>query len=124
VPTLFVEIGSTEKQWNDEQAAGAASEAIWKAATEPAPGKNAVGFGGGHYCNKQSTATRSGGYAFSHLFSKYFFEEYDEKMVRMAFDRTRGECKTAVIDWKGIRGPERTKLLGTLKEMEVEVLRV
>ena len=124
VPSLFVEIGSTEKEWNDPRAASAVSEAIWKAATEPVPGKNAIGFGGGHYCNKQSLAIRNNGYAFSHIFSKHFFEEYDEEMVRMAFNRTGGDCRTAVIDWKGVRGPDRARLLQTLKEMEIEVVRV
>jgi D-aminoacyl-tRNA deacylase len=100
------------------------AEAIWTAATEPAPGMNAVGFGGGHYCNKQSLAIRKDGYAFSHILSKYFFEEYDEEMVRMAFNRTKGECRRAVIDWKGIRGPDRSRLLETLKVMGIEVVRV
>lgn len=124
VPTLFVEIGSTEKEWNDAQAAGAVGEAIWRAATEPAHGKNAVGFGGGHYCNKQSLAIRRDGYAFSHILSKYFFEEYDEEIVHMAFNRTKGDCRTAVIDWKGVRGPDRSKLLQALKVMGIEVVRV
>ncbi len=124
VPTLFVEIGSTEKEWNDAQAAIAVAEAIWRAATEPVSGKNTVGFGGGHYCSKQSLAIRRDGYAFSHILSKYFFEEYDEEIVRMAFNRTRGECHVAVIDWKGIRGPDRSKLLETLKTMGTDVVRV
>jgi D-aminoacyl-tRNA deacylase len=124
VPTMFVEIGSTEKEWNDNRAASAVSEAIWKAATEPSSGRIAVGFGGGHYCNKQTEAVRNDGFAFGHIFSKYFFDEYDEGMVRMAFDRTRGDCHTAVIDWKGVRGSERSKLLDTLKQMETEVVRV
>ena len=124
VPTLFIEVGSTEKEWKDSQAAAAVAEAIWKTATEPVPGKNAVGFGGGHYCNKQSMAIRKDGFAFGHILSKYFFEEYDEEIIRMAFDRTIGECRTAVIDWKGVRGTERAKLLRTLEEMRVEVVRV
>jgi D-aminoacyl-tRNA deacylase len=124
VPTLFVELGSTEKEWTDRQAAGAAAEAIWKAATAPLTGINAVGFGGGHYCNKQCTATRNERYAFGHIFSKYFFEEYDETIVQLAFQRTLGECRTAVIDWKGVRGSERGKLLETLKRMGVEIVRV
>jgi D-aminoacyl-tRNA deacylase len=124
VPTLFVEIGSTEKQWNDTEAAAVASHAIWTAATSPSEGKAAVGFGGGHYCNKYSQAIRKDGYAFSHIFSKYFFEEYDEGLVRMSFERTRGECRTAVIDWKGVRGSDRSILLGALKSMDVEVVRV
>lgn len=124
VPTLFVEIGSSEEQWNDPEAAAAAGHAVWTAATLPSPGKVAVGFGGGHYCNKQSLAIRKDGYAFSHVFSKYFFEEYDEKIVRMAFERTRGECHTAVIDWKGVRGSDRAALLDTLKSMNIEIVRV
>jgi len=123
-PTLFVEMGSTEKEWNDQQAAAAASEAIWKAATEPAAGKLAVGFGGGHYCNKQCSAIRKDGYAFGHILSKYFFEDYDEEIVRMAFKRTLGECRTAVIDWKGVRGADRAKLLDALKRLNIEVVRV
>lgn len=124
VPTLFVEMGSTEKEWKDAQAAGVVAEAIWIAATEPIQGTNAVGFGGGHYCNKQSIAIRRDGHAFSHILSKYFFEEYDEEIVRMAYDRTKGECHTAVIDWKGVRGPDRSRLLQTLKIMGIEVVRV
>jgi D-aminoacyl-tRNA deacylase len=124
VPTLFVEVGSTEKEWNDPQAAAAASEAVWKAANAPADGKLALGFGGGHYCNKQCMAIRNEGYAFGHILSKYFFDEYDEEVVRMAFQRTLGDCRTAVIDWKGIRGSERSKLIETLKQVNVEIVRV
>lgn len=123
-PTLFVELGSTEKEWNDKQAGEAAAEAIWQTATNPLQGKNAVGFGGGHYCNKQCAAIRNEGYAFGHIFSKYFFQEYDEGMVQLAFERTIGDCRTAVIDWKGVRGSERSKLLETLKRMNVEIVRV
>ncbi len=124
VPTLFVEIGSAEREWNDQQAAAAVSEAIWKAATAPVEGKIAVGFGGGHYCNKHCVAIRKDGYAFGHILSKYFFEEYDEAIVRMAFQRTLGKCQTAVIDWKGVRSPDRAKLLDSLKRMNIEVVRV
>jgi D-aminoacyl-tRNA deacylase len=124
VPTLFVEVGSTEREWSDRTAGAVAAEAIWAAATKPANGKVAVGFGGGHYCNKHCSAVREDGYAFSHIFSKYFFEDYDESVVRMAYDRTVGGCRTAVIDWKGIRSPERTRLLEDLKQMNVEVVRV
>jgi D-aminoacyl-tRNA deacylase len=124
VPALFVELGSTENEWNDAQAAAVAAEAIWQAATKPIPGRNAIGFGGGHYCNKQSQALREDGFAFGHILSKYFFEEYDEEIVRMAFNQTVGGCRTAVIDWKGVRGSDRARLLKTLTEIGVEIVRV
>jgi D-aminoacyl-tRNA deacylase len=124
VPTLFVEVGSTEREWANPAAGAVAAEAIWAAATKPANGKVAVGFGGGHYCNKHCSALREDGYAFSHIFSKYFFEDYDKSVVHMAYDRTVGGCRTAVLDWKGIRSPERTRLLDDLKQMNVEIVRV
>jgi D-aminoacyl-tRNA deacylase len=125
LPTLFVEIGSTEKEWNDPEAGAAAAEAIWQAATAPLEGKYAVGFGGGHYCNKQCAAVREDGYAFGHILSKYFFDEYDEQVVRMSFQHTIGTMNpVAVVDWKGIRGSERRKLIETLTTMNVEVVRV
>jgi D-aminoacyl-tRNA deacylase len=123
-PTLFVEIGSGEEQWNDPKAAACAGQAVWVAASSPSKGKAAVGFGGGHYCNKHSLAIRKEGYAFSHVLSKYFFDEYDEDIVQMAFERTLGGCQTAVIDWKGVRGSDRTALLHTLKRMNIEIVRV
>jgi D-aminoacyl-tRNA deacylase len=125
IPTLFVEVGSAQREWNDPEAGAAAAEAIWEAATTAADGKLAVGFGGGHYCNKQCNALRADGYAFGHILSKYFFDEYDEQIVQMAFNRTLGmKHRTAVIDWKGIRGPERRRLLDVLSTMDVETVRV
>jgi succinate dehydrogenase/fumarate reductase flavoprotein subunit len=107
------------------RAGAAAAEAIWAAATtNQTSSKTAVGFGGGHYCNKHCSALREDGYAFSHIFSKYFFDDYDPSIVRMAYDRTMGRCETAVIDWKGLRGPERAKLLDDLQQMKIEVVRV
>jgi D-aminoacyl-tRNA deacylase len=124
-PTLFVELGSTELEWNDSVAGVAAAEAIWAAATDNQSNvKTAVGFGGGHYCNKQCKLLREEGIAFSHIFSKYFFDDYDPAMVQMAYDLTVGGCKTAVIDWKGIRGPERRRLLDDLERMNAEIVRV
>lgn len=125
LPTLFVEIGSTEKEWSDLEAGAAASEAIWQAATAPVEGKCAIGFGGGHYCNKHCEAVREDGYAFGHILSKYFFEDYDEQIVRMSFQRTIGTNKPiAVIDWKGIKGKGRRKLVDTLATMGIEIVRV
>ena len=123
-PTLFVEVGSTDREYRDKAAGAAAAEAILAAATKPALGKTAVGFGGGHYCNKHCIAVRQDGYAFSHIFSKYFFDAYDPAMVQMAYDRTIGGCQTAVIDWKGVRGSDRATLLKDLERMSVEIVRV
>ena len=47
-----------------------------------------------------------------------------EAVVRMAFERTLGGCRIAIIDWKGIRWLRSHVLLGDLKQMNVEIVRV
>lgn len=123
-PTMFVEIGSAETDWGDPTSGAIAAEAIWKAATQPEEGTLAVGFGGGHYPKKHANLVRQNGYAVGHILSKYFFDEFDAGIVGQAFEKTVGKCTTALIDWKGMRGPDRANLLAILKQRGVEVVRI
>lgn len=123
-PSMFVEIGSSEKQWRDPRAAEIVADAIWNAATSPRPGKVAVGFGGGHYSWKHTQAVRDQGYAVGHILPKYFFDEFDPEMVKLAFRRTLGDCRTGAIDWKGLRGPERSRLIDILERDGIEIVRL
>jgi len=116
VPSMFVEIGSSEREWKDPTAGKAVARAIWTAATCPSKGTQAVGFGGGHYSWKHTEVVMNGRFAIGHILSKYFFESYDSAIVDLAFRRTVGECSHAVIDKKGIRGAERNALIQLLKK--------
>jgi D-aminoacyl-tRNA deacylase len=124
VPCMFVEIGSSEKQWEDTMAGEAVARAIWKAANSPANGTAAVGFGGGHYSWKHTDAVVKGQFAFGHILSKYFFNGYDPAIVQLAFHRTVGECSHAVIDKKGVRGSERNTLVEFLKKSGREIVMI
>jgi len=124
VPSLFVEIGSSERQWSDTVAAEAVAEAIYNCATKPGQGEPSVGFGGGHYSMKHTEANLEDEFAVGHILPKYFFDSFDPSVVWLAFERTIGRCTTAIIDWKGIRGPERRKLVELLESRELNVIRV
>lgn len=124
VPSLFIEIGSSERQWSDTVAAEAVAEAIYTCATKPGLGEPSVGFGGGHYSMKHTEANLGDEFAVGHILPKYFFDSFDPSVVWLAFERTLGRCTTAIIDWKGIRGPERRKLVELLESREVNVIRV
>src|SRR4030042_2111292 len=93
----------------------AVARAIWAAPTSPTEAIPAVGFGGGHYSWKHTDAVVKGDFAFGHILSKYFFDGYDAALVELAFRRTVGHCSRAVIDKKGVRGPERAALMEYLK---------
>lgn len=124
VPSLFIEIGSSERQWRDTTAAEAVAEAIYACATKPATKEPAVGFGGGHYSPKLSKVSLEDEFAIGHILPKYFFDSLNTSMVQLAFERTFGRCVTAVIDWKGVRGSERKRLLETLEDLNRTIVRV
>ncbi len=124
VPSMFVEIGSSAKQWEHPLAGKAVARAVWIAATRPSDGIPSVGFGGGHYSWKHTEAVVKGRFALGHILSKYFFQSYDPAVVELAFRRTVGECSHALIDKKGMRGVERGTLVEFLKESGRDVVMI
>ncbi len=124
VPSMFVEIGSSVKQWEDASAGKAVARAIWTAATSPSDGLQAVGFGGGHYSWKHTEAVVNKRFALGHILSKYFFESYDPTIIELAFSKTMGDCSHAVIDKKGVRGAERNTLVDFLKMSGREIVMI
>lgn len=123
VPVSFVEIGSNESQWIDPDAGMAVAEAIWASINDSSVSPSAVGFGGGHYCPTHTKVAVERNLAIGHIMSKHSLETVDPTMVKLVFERTKGECNYAVFDWKGMRGETRTELLKILRDMDIEVLR-
>lgn len=122
VPSMFVEIGSSAKQWEDPLAGKAVARAIWTAAIRPSDGVQAVGFGGGHYSWKHTEAVVKKQFALGHILSKYFFQNYDPTIIELAFRKTVGDCSHAVIDKKGVRGIERNTLVEFLEKSGREIV--
>jgi D-aminoacyl-tRNA deacylase len=125
VPVWFVEIGSSESCWTDKEAGEAVSEAIWASVNSPSTGKSAVAFGGGHYAPTHSKVCLEQDIAIGHIIPKYAINEVDEWMVRQILQKTYGGAEVGVIDWKGLPGPQRKRLLSTLNELGItDVIKV
>ncbi len=120
IPVWFVEIGSSEKFWVDDEAGTAIADAIWASLTHPLKGKPSVGFGGGHYAPKFTRLTLNGEFAVGHIMPKYSLEKLNEKMIAEAFRKTFDKCETAIIDWKGMKGYQRQLLLEMLEKMAIK----
>jgi D-aminoacyl-tRNA deacylase len=123
-PVMFVEIGSSEKQWKDDFAGEIVAKAMLSAIKETPTGRNAIGFGGGHYAPKHTETVLGSEIAIGHIMSKYAFENLNEETVKNMIERTENGCKIAVLDWKGIKGDDRKKLLNILKTLNIDILRV
>ena len=124
IPVMFVEIGSSESQWTDEKAGYAVANAIWAGGTKPIDSQGCVGFGGGHYATKHTKITLEEDVAVGHIFSKYaFIEGFEPRLIEASFRKTYGGCKLAALDWKGVRGDSRRRLIEVLKDLNIDIIR-
>jgi len=121
VPVTFVEVGSSQRQWQDEKAAEAAAHAIMEAATAPIRGRQAIGFGGPHYAPRHTDIVLRTDVCIGHIISKYV--DVDEGLVRSAVERTRGGVQLFVLDWKGLDASARAKIMKIATELGVKTIR-
>jgi D-aminoacyl-tRNA deacylase len=122
-PVVFVEVGSSEKQWSDLKACEAAADVINNLCTGIATEEHeskiqvAIGFGGGHYCpqfNKKLAEV-----AFGHICPKHHADKLDEEMILQAYNKTIPTPDFAAIEWKGLTGPQKKKIIDILDKNKI-----
>ncbi len=125
VPTLFVELGSSETQWKDTTAANAVAQATIQAIAEFGILKSAViGIGGTHYNQKFTRMALEGKAAFGHMIPKYAVPELNSEIIQQCLNKTLEKVEAAILDWKGIRSQDKPSLLTTLKEANLPIKKV
>ncbi|HIJ98347.1 TPA: hypothetical protein H1005_00175 [archaeon] len=122
-PLIFIEIGSTEKEWSRKDLGEIVARAI-KEIYEKAPSakfEKYAAFGGTHYCasfNRIQIENEKA--AIGHVAARYASEFLNENTVRQAVEKNF--AKKAVIDWKGIKSDARNKVLSVLEKLNVPYL--
>ncbi len=119
VPTMFVELGSSPEQWKDSRAAEAVAHAAMAAISKCSVYPAVLGIGGPHYSEKFTRIALSNPTAFGHIIPKYAIPQVDSEMIRQCVDRTTEKVESALLEWKGIRGPERDRLIAILDEIGI-----
>lgn len=110
-PCVFIEIGSTQAEWEDRRAGFILAKTILETIREfkPNPYREiAIGIGGPHYCPNFNKLQLKSNVAISHIIPQYVFP-LTEEMVREAMDKTEEEIDFAVLDWKGLGNAEQRK---------------
>ena len=120
VPTMFVELGSSPKQWGDVAAAEAVARGALAAASIEKTYPSVLGIGGPHYNGKFTRKALGTEIAFGHMVPKYAIERLDEEMLRQCLERTVEPVQKIVLDWKGIRGADKKELLEKLLKVDLE----
>ena len=122
-PAVFVEIGSTEKEWNDKNNGKIIAETIMKAIENQNKNyKIAVGIGGMHYCPNFNKIVLRADIAFSHICPKHHLDKLDENLIKQSIGKTIEKIDFIVLDWKGL-GTEKQRIVDLLKNLNLEFKR-
>jgi D-aminoacyl-tRNA deacylase len=120
-PSIFVEVGGPESV--PSVAKEALVEAICgSAGLEAEYDKIAIGIGCGHYPSKFTKLSLEGKYAFGHIMPKHYCDNVG--MLEQAIERSSPKPEVAVIEWKGLNSPVRTKIIERLGELGLDYERV
>ncbi|MHB8103015.1 MAG: D-aminoacyl-tRNA deacylase [Methanosarcina sp.] len=119
VPSIYAEIGSTEKQWEDVEAGEVAAKAILAVSLEEVP--VALGFGGGHYAMRQTGLLLETDISFGHNFPKYQLDFVDEALIRQAVEKSNADF--AYFDRKSMKSEDRNRISAILEKLGLKVLK-
>ncbi len=120
-PTMFVELGSSDKQWQDSKAAEAVAHAAMSSISkfEVADATAVLGVGGTHYNQRFTHMALDDEALFGHMIAKYAVPLVDANMIHQCVDKTLEKVECAILDWKGIKSADKPKLLKALEEAEL-----
>lgn len=121
LPILFVEVGSTEEQWNDLVACEAAARVIYKlVSTAPEKAPVVIGFGGGHYCPQFTKKLFRDGFAFGHVCPKYAADDLSEDVIMQLVNKTIPKPEKVLVEWKGLASGQRESITSVLNKHNIK----
>lgn len=122
-PALFIEIGTTEKQWTDTKLC----DSVAQIAVDVMNNKHnaspvALCFGGTHYPDKFTEELISGEHALGTVVPKHALEFLDEDLFSHILKRNQ-MAKVALLDWGGL-GKDKQKVLQLIEATDLEVIKL
>ncbi|MGM5487918.1 MAG: D-aminoacyl-tRNA deacylase [Nanobdellota archaeon] len=122
-PCMFIEIGSSLKEWENPEAGRLIAQAIMRITSEhPQQGKTAIVLGGGHYNETANKLIRRTDLAVGHICAKFLLGHLDTEILRQAIQKHTTPADLIVLDWKGL-GTHKEQVKKILEGMDIEVQR-
>lgn len=123
-PVMFVEVGSSERNWSDPLAGEAAARAALAAALAYEEKMEVtIGLGGPHYAPLFTSRTITDGACFGHMVSWHQLPDFDEGSLAMVVGRNVGHFAGAALDWKGLK-KDRRRIVSILEKAHVPYVRI
>ncbi|MBI5158675.1 hypothetical protein HY992_01000 [Candidatus Micrarchaeota archaeon] len=119
-PTLFVEVGSSEREWVEERACSVVAGAIMKTVDSNEEFDAFFGAGGGHYSPTFTKIGLLSEFSFGHMIPKHAVGNLEQEVFAQAIEKNVEQISTLLFDWKGLVVEQREKLMGFCKEFGID----
>jgi D-aminoacyl-tRNA deacylase len=122
-PVLFVELGSSEEQWKDENAASVICSVVLEVARNGPDrcSKVAIGLGGTHYPSKFNRLLLESDYGLAAVASKHNLESINDAMLDQMISKSVEKVGTVAVDGKGL-GPHKDRIINMAEKTGLELL--
>ena len=122
-PSIFVEVGTTEQQWNDESLCSSVAQLVFETLENPIDSYPfAICFGGTHYSEKFTKELLFGKYALGTVMPKHALEFLNPVIFEHLITQNNG-AEAALLDWKSL-GKYKQSLIDFLSTTKLEVIKI
>ena len=122
-PSIFVEIGTTESQWNDESLCSSVAQLVVETLENQSDSYPiAICFGGTHYSKKFTKELLFGKYALGTVIPKHALEFLNPILFEHLLTKNHG-AESALLDWKSL-GKHKQTLIDLLSTTNLEIIKI
>ena len=126
-PSLFIEIGSSEEQWTDKNAASVVCDSLMSVLCKINANSRCKGvgiaLGGTHYPTKFSQLLLDSELGLAAVAARHNLYSVDESMIDQMISKSVEKVEYGIVDRKGL-GKEKTRILELIKRKNLELLEV
>ncbi len=126
-PLVFVELGSSEKEWGIKKAGLLVAHAIlgtclkYSEYMEKKAPQIGIGFGGTHYAPQFRKLIAFNDVSVSYICPKYYIQNLDKSFIDQMINNTMEKVEFFVIDWKGTNSADKQHLMPILEDYDIPI---
>jgi D-aminoacyl-tRNA deacylase len=127
VPLIFMELGSSNTEWEIEKAGESIASVILNTIFKFLQLKHkndqivGLGFGGTHYAPNFSRLIKTKNIAMSFICPKYYIQELDSEIIGKMIYNTTEKVDHFIIDWKGTNSEDKKHLIPLLEDFDISI---
>jgi len=122
-PVLFIEVGTTEKEWSDKELCKNVAKIVVDVMSKTTKKHDAaICFGSTHYPEKFTKILLESEYALGTIMPKHALEFLDQSLFSHILKRNN-EAKFALLDWSGL-GKYKQRIMDFVESTDLEVIKI